>query len=242
MARGWIIIGVLFAQLYFTPVFAAFPVQFVVGEDLWQPGAQYKSGGDWVALICASGGCEFEAATLSVTAEKWQGHYDDEATAGQRLKFRRSSKNGEAIAWFRKAEDLPWLTPGKVITFASRIRPPLRKSTPGTLELAIEVPGAGQMLFVPLLDQANEVVSLQFRTAKRRQVLGQLGGCSHQYSTGYFLFAGDIDRDGAADFLVSFVDADGDVVLYSSAVADTVEVLRQIGVFHAPPFGGECDG
>src|SRR5512145_743768 len=62
-------------------------VRYVVGNDLWQPGNDYEPGRDWLALMCDAKGCTFEAATLAVTQESWQGHYDDGPTLGQHLKF-----------------------------------------------------------------------------------------------------------------------------------------------------------
>ena len=65
------------------------PLQMVVGNDLWQAGKRYRNGSDWLALVCTVQGCKFEQATLRVRTEKWQGHYDDQPTQGQKLMLRR---------------------------------------------------------------------------------------------------------------------------------------------------------
>ncbi|MBL0292511.1 MAG: hypothetical protein IPQ15_18225 [Betaproteobacteria bacterium] len=94
-------------------------VRFVVGNDQWQPGRNYKSSADWLALNCTPSGCSLEPARLTVKAESWQGHYDDKPTRGQKLNFRRLKPgSGSVIAWFQLDAKHPWLKPGAVTTYA----------------------------------------------------------------------------------------------------------------------------
>lgn len=137
---------------------------------------------------------------------------------------------------------MPTLTPGPITTYASRMVRLKRPPSARTLEVAVDIPDGSQAVLVPLLDQANAAFRLQLRTREQRQMLGQVGACSGMVSTGYFLWAGDLDRDGRPDFLISFVDADGQVVLYLSGMAAAGEIVGIGGIFDAPPFGGECDG
>lgn len=218
-------------------------IMFVTGNDVWQPGNQYQNGSDWLALTCTAAACTLETATLSVRPESWQGHYDEHATHGQKLKFKKiSPAPGKVIAWIRASTAYKWLTPGPVTTYASNAAPLKRPATEGTLEVAVDLPNSKQTSFVPLLDQAKGTFILQLRAFGQRQLLGQLGVCSQQVTTGYFLWAGDLDRDGRPDYLVSFVDADGQVILYLSGAATSHELVGMGGVYNAPPFGGECDG
>ena len=39
-------------------------VQFVAGNNLWQPGKQYNSGNDWLALVCDGKRCMLTSAAL----------------------------------------------------------------------------------------------------------------------------------------------------------------------------------
>lgn len=261
---GWALTGMLSLSTW-----AAAPepgaAEFVVGNDLWQPGTRYRSGTDWLALICTVESCRFEPAALEVRPESWQGHYDEEPTTGQQLRFRRTAATaGEVIAWFRVNPERAWSVPGPVTTYASSAAPLKRPSTPGTFEVAVDLPAAGQARLVPLLD--GSTFRLQLRAHGKRQMLGELGACSHEITTDYFLWAGDLERDGKPDYLISFVDADGQVVLYLSSAAaiappaemeqpaeiaepakvvepaGTAELVGIGGVYDAPPFGGECDG
>lgn len=218
-------------------------VEFVVGNDLWQPGKRYRNGTDWLALACTSKGCNLEPANLSVRPQSWQGHYDDKPTQGQKLRFTPTVKvNSKVIAWFHQSEKYSWLVPGNVITYASTATRFKRPSTEGTLEVAVDLPDGSSSKFVPLFDKAGGVFHLQLRTPDRRQMLGQLGNCSKVVTTDYLIWAGDLDRDGQPDYLVSFVDSDGQVVLYLSSAAGAKKIVGTAGIFDAPPSGGECDG
>lgn len=218
-------------------------IMFVTGNDVWQPGKQYQAGSDWLALSCTATACNFEPAMLAVRAESWQGHYDEHATPGQKLSFKKSgAAPGKVIAWVRIHAAHKWLTPGPVTTYASNVAPLKRPASDGTLEVAVDLPSGKQATFVPLLDQAKKEFVLQLRAPGQRQLLGQLGICSREVSTRYFLWAGDLDRDGRPDYLVSFVDADGRVILYLSSTAASSELVGVGGLYNAPPFGGECDG
>ena len=218
-------------------------VQFVVGNAVWQPGQRYRSSPAWLALKCIGTGCRFEPARLVVRTTSWQGQYDDAPTAGQTLTFHPAKPgNGKVVAWFRANAAVPWLAPGPVTTYASTATRVARPASEGTLEVAVDLPDGVRATLVPLLDRANGSFHLQLRMPEQRQLLGPLGACSGRVSTDYFLWAGDLDRDGRPDFLISFVDADGQVVLYLSGAARVPEIAGTAGAFDAPPFGGECDG
>lgn len=218
-------------------------IQFVAGNNVWQPGQRYQNGSDWLALACTATACRLEPATLTVRAEPWQGHYDEQATAGQKVLFNKTSAApGKVIAWLRAQAAHKWLAPGPVTTYASNTAPLKRPASEGTLEVAVDLPDGTQASFVPLLHLEKKAFFLQLRTPRQRQLLGGLGSCSHEVSTGYFLWAGDLDRDGKPDYLISFVDADGEVILYLSSIANPAEMVGRAGIYNAPPFGGECDG
>lgn len=218
-------------------------VMLVVGNDVWQPGEQYRSESDWLALTCIAETCSFEPAKLAVRRESWQGHYDETPTAGQKLNFSRATRsNGKVIAWFRVDAKHPWLAPGSVTTHASRVARLKQPPSEGTFEVAVSLPDGGHVTFVPLFDLSAGTFHLQLRAQGQRQLLGELGDCSHVITTDYFLWAGDLDRDAKPDYLISFVDADGQVILYLSSMATSEEPVGIGGVYDAPPFGGECDG
>lgn len=238
------------------------PVRFVFGNNIWQPGHQFKDGNNWLALACGDKGCSIEPASLKVSDESWQGHYDDEATFGQRLLFNKQgdSSTGNVIAWFQTSTVQRWLKPGFISTYYTtdgQLKPPSGK---GTLEIEIDLPSGKSAQLVPMLLTAelssklsrqytpqtprnSASFLLQLRAnGKRQLMLGELGSCSHELNRDYLLWAGDMDQDGKADYLVSFIDADGPVHLYLSSAARKHQLVGLAGVHYAPPFGGECDG
>lgn len=245
-------------EMLFAPPNARPSVRFVVGNDLWQPRQQFKAGRDWLALMCNAKGCSLESAALSVEQEFWQGHYDDKPTLGQRLKFKVDGGSGsELVAWFNTVPALRWLRPGAVATYNSPQRQLRRLAGRGTLEAVIDLPSGDSILVVPLLatkaflnklqpEQTHDwpLVVLQLRAQNKRQLLqGTLGTCSGTFDPRhYLLWAGDLDRDGRPDFLISFIDADGPVHLYLSSAAKPNQLVGLAGVYYSPPFGGECDG
>jgi hypothetical protein len=220
-------------------------VRFVVGNDQWQPGTRYKSSADWLALNCTPSGCSLGPARLTVKAESWQGHYDDKPTRGQKLNLRKLKPGpGSVIAWFQLDARHPWLKPGAVTTYASSVGRSKRPPSEGTLEVAIDLPDGKSATLVPLFDRENQVFQLQLREPDRRQILGQLAHCSREVANDFFLWAGDLDGDGRADYLISFVDDDGQVLLYLGGAADQGEygIAGIAGAYDSPPYGGECDG
>jgi len=234
-------------------------VQFVAGNDLWQPGKKYKSGSDWLALVCDGKRCTLAPAALDVKKEPWQGNYDDQPTTGQNLLFRLTADaSGKPVAWFRTTGAPPWLKPGPVPSYyagGSYNQMPDKK---GTMEFLIEMPNGKKATLVPMLvsklfleklanKEEGEIYSstllLQLRTPEKRQLLpGAFGACSGEVTPDYLLWAGDLDGDGKPDFLVSYIDAEGPVHLFLSGAAKRGQLVGLASVFNSPPFGGECDG
>ena len=226
--------------------------QFVLGNQVWQPGKEFKNGDDWLALVCNQDGCRFEPARLEVKKESWQGHYDDTATIGQKLTFSLvSPTKDKAIAWFKQSEHAPsWLRTGAVTTYYSVANKIKRPKGKGTFEVQVDLPEGKNAVLVPILDNLSQDANgafLQLRTAGRRQMLlGVLASCSGADSMvqnpNYLQWAGDLDRDAKPDFLVSYIDADGVVHLYLSGLAQANDMVGLAGSSSGSPFGGECDG
>jgi hypothetical protein len=236
-------------------------IAFVHGNNLWQPGHEYRSGNNWLALICGSSGCRLEAARLQVKKAKWQGHYDDTPTQGQQLRFTLAQpSNDKVIAWFEQgkpAASPQWLIPGPVTSYFNGLHP-AKTTAPGNFEAEIPLPGKQTLRLVPLISRGDSSTSsdnpsyqpysaslfLQLRLGKQRQMLlGDLYRCTRKISdTSYLLWAGDLDGDSRPDLLISFVDADGPVHLYLSSAAKPGQLVGLAGVHVAPPNGGECDG
>lgn len=218
-------------------------VEFLLGADQWQPGDRYRSGTQWLALVCSRADCQLEPASLKVRREKWQGHYDDQPTQGQHLVFRRQATGpGTALAWFRQDPAVPWLQVGPVRTYWAASFKKKRPATEGTLELAVDLPGGEQATLVPLFDAEGGRFLLQLRAQGQRQLLDELGLCSHTVSTDYLVWAGDLDGDGRPDYLINFADEVGEAKLYLARNATAQELAGVAAVYVPPPFGGECDG
>lgn len=236
------------------------PVKFFAGNNQWQPGRQYRTGDGWLALACGGHGCVLAPGTLRVDDAKWQGHYDDTATAGQRLAFQSvAPAGGTVLAWFRVPGAPVWLQAGNVATYYAG--PGRARATPkGTLEARVDLPGGDSADIVPMVLSAkltpalagtaldnggNATYFLQLRAHGKRQLLtGFLGTCAQgvDSSAGYLLWAGDLDRDGKPDYLVSFVDSGGQVQLYLSSLAQPGQIVGWAGSHESEPNEGECDG
>ena len=218
-------------------------IEFLLGADQWRPGDRYRSGNAWLALVCNKTGCQLEPAKLAVRREKWQGHYDDQPTQGQRLVFRRQATGpGTALAWFKQDPAIPWLQTGPLPTYWAATFQKKRPATEGTLELAVDLPGGEQATLVPLFDADGGRFLLQLRAQGKRQLLDELGLCSHTVSTDYLVWAGDLDGDGRPDYLINFADEVGEARLYLAHNATAQELAGVAAVYVPPPFGGECDG
>jgi len=224
-------------------------VRFVVGNDLVQPGRQFDSGNEWLALVCAVDGCRLTPAILDVKKAVQQGASGATTSGQQLLHFRlRGPSEAKVVAWLETSKAPAWLTAGPVPTYYNGSAPP-RETGKGTLEALIDLPGGATASLVPLLltrpDDTGRLppMLLQLRAMGKRQLLlGQLGLCSRTLEdTSYLLWAGDIDRDGKPDYLISFVDADGPVHLYLSSEAKPGQLVGLAGLYNSPPSSVQCD-
>ena len=75
---------------------------------------------------------------------------------------------------------------------------------------------------------------LQLRSQGKRQTLEQLWQCSTVGNTDYLLWAGDLDGDGRPDYLISYVDGYGEIVLYLSSEADAADLVGAIVGYQDP--------
>jgi hypothetical protein len=237
-------------------------VKFVVGNDIWQAGREFRSGADWLALACGPKDCTLQPASLTVRTKARKQADDPKPTAGQQLAFKLAAPSkAKVVAWFSTAPGSPaWLKPGAVATYhggAGRPKP----TGKGSFEARIDGTGGVQAVLVPLAlskkyspelagiwDTSSESPAyfLQLRAGGKRQLLpGQLGTCSQQVSTeaDYLLWSGDLDGDGKPDYLISFDEGDGGQQhLYLSGSARPGQIVGLAGQHRAPPQEGECDG
>jgi hypothetical protein len=233
-------------------------VKFVVGNDIWQAGREFKSGPNWLALACGPKECTLQPASLTVRPKARKGADDVRPSAGQQLAFRLSvPSKSTVVAWFSTAAGSPaWVKPGAVATYYSgngRSRPTGKGSFEARIDgaEAVLVPLALSPKYSPGLariwDTSSETPAyfLQLRAGGKRQLLpGQLGACSQQVSTeaDYLLWSGDLDGDGKPDFLINFDEGDGGQQhLYLSGSARPGQIVGLAGQHRAPALEIECD-
>ena len=212
----------------------------VVGDQVWLEGRYYKSGNDWLALACDAKSCALEPARVVVRGES-QPNMDDSVTIkGQSLTFTRNHPGKrKVIAWLQRNPAKPLLHPGPVTTYGSIIEGFKSPDTPGTHELSVTTPDGELSRFVPLLSRNDHRFVLQLRSQGKRQMLEQLWQCSTTGNTDYLLWAGDLDGDGRPDYLISYVDGYGEVVLYLSSEADAADLVGT-AVSYQDPILTEC--
>lgn len=214
------------------------PVEFLPGDAAWQPGDRWRSGPGWLGLDCVELRCRLAPARLAVVAGR-----GPDGERGQQLSFTLSGParpGARVLAWFKADARLPWLAARPLPTYAADTAPPKRPASPGTLEVAVGLPGGRAATLVPLYDKARERFLLQLRLPGQRQMLEELGACSHAVPSDFLLWAGDLDGDGKPDFLISYIDGDGEVHLYLGAQAEARQIVGLAGSYVAPPVSAAC--
>lgn len=224
-------------------------VKFVVGAEAVHAGRQFAASDRWLALACSATGCGLVPATLAID-EPRRGSRGSSAEPRQHLRFEIPATPGaRVVAWLNTDPSRVWLQPGEVIShFDGSVAP--SPTGQGTDEARIDLPGGGAARLVPMLlrrpgpepEYERPPVLLQLRAEGRRQLLlGQLGRCTFGFAAAqYLLWAGDLDRDGRPDYLISFADGNGPVHLYLSGEARSGELVGLAGVYNMVDQGIEC--
>jgi hypothetical protein len=235
-------------------------VPFVVGNNIWQAGSEFKSSKGWLALACGPAACAFQPAALSARPKTRQRQDEDQPTAGQQLVFKLATPSrAKVVAWFKTGPGSPaWVKPGPLATYYAGTGRP-RPTGKGSFEARVDGPGGAQTL-VPMAlsaahapdlasrwngESSNPAYFLQLRADGKRQLLpGQLGTCSQALSSDadYLLWSGDLDGDGKPDYLISFADGGGQEHLYLSGSARPGQIVGLAGAHLTPADDGECDG
>lgn len=207
----------------------------VIGNDREWAGDPTRLDGEWLALTC-SAQCALQPARLRIDPPA-EGRYLPA------LHFEPAT-GADVQAWLHVDPLRAWMVAGPVARYAFGAR----IDTPGSFELAIETPAAGGALLLPLIQPAAPDVPaslyLQLREDGRRQLLpGWLASCAADgVPTSDFLhWAGDLDRDGRADYVVRFGDNVGDVHLYLSSEADPAALVGLAGRGGPGPQVQRCD-
>jgi len=237
-------------------------IKFVLHQSrIWHPGDSFKNGDNWLALACSQSECKLHPAKLVVHAQAWQGHYDDQPSKGQRLSFSLTSPHqAEVVAWFNTYSAPVWLQPGPVISYQSPLLAYRQPPMGGTLEVRVNlhdnyadlvpmvITSETLQRLVPEQRHYNSVNLLQLRERGKRQLLlGRLGECNGFSAEAikpekFLRWAGDLDRDGLPDYLISFIDEAGAAHLYLSGKADQEKLVELAGIYVSPPSDSECTG
>jgi hypothetical protein len=192
----------------------------VVGNQTPWGGDPALLAGEWLGLACASD-CTLRPARVEV------GPAGDGTGGLPVLAFTLEGGDATSVrAWLAVDPQRAWLRAGPVVQYAFGAR----GDTPGSFELAVDTQAAGGSQLVPLLDglpqeappqeEAPPVFYLQLRESGRRQLLpGHLAVFADASLADYLHWAGDLDRDGRADYFVRFGDGGGEMHLYLSGEA-----------------------
>jgi hypothetical protein len=242
----------------------ASPHSLPVGWHL--PGAHYKSGNGWFALVCERE-CRLYPANLAVTPAR-HGIYDGDPIPSQLLRWSplpfglgaqagtgdESAGQARVIAMLSAPDSAPkWLAARSVTTWlhAGMARYP-GSGRRGTLEVAINHGAAEPALLLPRArrndvppgQDASISFELELRIGATRQRLGAIEndvvGDVPIAPRMYLKWAGDLDGDGKPDLLVSLGASGHHDLLYLSSLAKAGELVGLAGTFSYtdPSFAG----
>jgi hypothetical protein len=219
------------------------PLLMVVGNGVAWHGDPVLLATDWLGLACTAQ-CALRPARLTINPPT------EESGGVPVLHFTVDEGDAASVhAWLAVDPEREWLRAGPVVQYPFAGR----RDTPGTFEQAIETSTAGGAQLVPVIDglpapvapweDAVLVVYLQLREAGRRQLLpGHLAVCADVPLADYLRWAGDLDRDGRADYLVHLGDNGGEFNLYlSSQATDGSLVGRAARAMASPGDAPECE-
>ncbi len=223
------------------------------GDAVWLhlAGREYRSGSGWWALRC-NDACELLPLSLSVTSKDHE-RYDDTPMQGQLLQFSPRLPADGVIAVFKpfrapldklqlKAGTVASWIPGRECKPKKGIRHEGGHIMGGELIL----PGGEKFLFVPRQERPSKAAAeagiapefwLELQSGGKKQRIGEIefditwGEGSTLEPSGYVRWAGDLDNDGKADFIIATGAVATKLTLYLSSLAAPGEIVGMAGSF-----------
>lgn len=223
------------------------------GDGVWLhlAGREYRSGSGWWALRCNET-CELLPLSLTVTSKDHE-RYDDTPMQGQVLQFSPRLPADGVIAVFKpfrapldklqlKAGPVAAWIPGRECKPKKGIRHEGGHIMGGELIL----PGGEKFLFVPRQERPSKAALeagmapefwLELQAGGKKQRIGEFEfditwgeGSTLEPST-YLRWAGDLDNDGKADFIIATGAVTTRLTLYLSSLAEPGEIVGMAGSF-----------
>lgn len=221
-----------------------------IEADAWElDGREIVAGNDWLALVCDKGTCALHPSRLHVEAIMLE-QYDSDPQPGQRVRWQIEglTKSAHSVVMLQTQAALDWLKPGPVATYYSGAGPVPRAPGPGTLEAFIREQDGVVIKLMPVLVKTAESnwMRLELHQGEASQILEQFtsDGCEDRSAPIppeiYLRWSGDLDGDGAPDYLLNLNQQANQAMLFLSSYANDGEWVGYAGVFEHRGEGEGC--
>lgn len=212
---------------------AAAQVQMVDGRAQLAPSVLLADDGEWLALACKDSGCALWPERELRRVEVPDGSPQGEALNGLPTFEVDGAVIGSLITWLRVDPELPWLRPG-ALPSAFPVGPTApRIGGAGDFEITLGDATRPAERLIPVLesiDYPRERIRLRLRSGAAWQWLGVISVCFESLDTSYLRWAGDLDGDGASDWLIDFGSYDeAPLRLFLSSRAKSGQLVGEAG-------------
>lgn len=216
-------------------------VQLSAEAGGWRLGSEALPAQGWFALGCDDQDCALYQVSVQISSlSRSQG--DDQYVYGRVVRLASELPAGQRLLALLHTDQPPWLHEGPLTTYHPRPGPLPKDGHDRDFDLRL--PGlAGEEVLMPVrldFDGYTETIGLRLRRGEQVQWLGVVQLCAYQLHDRYLSWAGDLDRDGAGDYLIDLSGAGSQPRLLLSSYAGPGEMVGLAGGAASAPSAEHC--
>lgn len=209
----------------------------------WLRGSEALPAQGWFAVGCGDQDCAL--FQVSVQISSLSGRLgDDQYVYGQVVRLASELPAGQKLlALLHTDPPPPWLSAGPLATRHPYPGPLPRDGNDRDFDLRLPGPEGEETHLIPVrldFDGYTETIGLRLRRADQAQWLGVVQLCAYELHDRYLLWAGDLDRDGADDYLIDLSGAGSQERLLLSSYAGPGEMVGLAGGLIGAPSAEHC--